>query len=68
MTALGNSIRQKREKAGISQEAAARQVGVSLVTWGRWERGEIDVPSSRIPEIAEALGTSPSALWAEIPA
>jgi len=67
MSALGSNIRTKREAVGLSQEAAARQVGVSVVTWGNWERGKIDIPSSRIPEIAEVLSTSPSELWSEIP-
>lgn len=62
---LGENIRLAREAMGLSQEAAARKIGVSLVTWNRWERGHVDIPSSRIPEIAEVLGTSPVQLWAE---
>jgi len=59
---LGANIRRYREAKGISQEAAARQADVSVVTWGNWERGKIDIPSSRLPEIAAILETTPSAL------
>lgn len=36
----GKRIREAREKAGLSQEAAARELGVSTQTVYRWESGD----------------------------
>lgn len=33
-------LKQIREALNLSQEAFAREIGVSLVTVGRWERGQ----------------------------
>ena len=59
---IAANIRRHREALGISQETAARRVDVALMTWHKWETGGIDIPTSRLPQIAEALGTTPAAL------
>ena len=61
-TDLAANIRRYREQADLSQEAAARSIGVSWSTWNKWERAEVDIPTSRLSEIAEALNTTPPAL------
>ena len=61
---LAANIRRYREEAGLSQEAAARLIDVSWSTWNQWERGKVDIPTSRLPAIAEALKTSQPALVA----
>ena len=63
---LAKNIRRHREDAGLSQEAAARLIGVSLGTWGKWERAEVDIPSSWLPIIATALKTTQPDLVAPV--
>jgi len=55
-----------RKSAKLSQEAAAKLVGVSQVTWSEWERGEATptiTHALRIEEITEGSITIRS--WAE---
>lgn len=67
---LAANIKQRRDELGLSQEAAARRVAevskqiISVQTWRRWERGETNIPSDRLPIIAQVLETTPDALWA----
>lgn len=50
-------IRDLRARAGLSQEALARKLGVSKNTVARWEKGA--VPSGEnASQLAEALGSS----------
>ena len=52
------TLKQLREKAGLSQEALARQLGVSSKTVSNWERG-ISIASLTVPQmkiLCEALG------------
>jgi transcriptional regulator with XRE-family HTH domain len=39
----------------FTQAEAAEQVGVSVVTWGRWERGETVPPTGRQEEALDAM-------------
>jgi len=58
------TLKQLREKAGLSQEGLARIVGVSGKTVSNWERG-ISVPSMTVPQIkalCEALNVTLSEL------
>jgi transcriptional regulator with XRE-family HTH domain len=60
----GDQLRIAREKAGLTQEALAQRVGVSMRSVGNWERGE-GVPRSREQRVRDALqgywpGESPS--------
>lgn len=59
--ALGNAIATHRHRAGL------KQTQVSVVDQGglsKIERGKLGVSSQRLDEIARALGTRPSAIWA----
>jgi len=49
-------IRELRERAGLSQLALARRVGVPPAALCRWERNQIDPRASILPRIAAALG------------
>jgi transcriptional regulator with XRE-family HTH domain len=54
------TLKQLRERAGLSQEALARLVGVSSKTVSNWERGT-NVASLTVPQmkaLCEALGVT----------
>jgi transcriptional regulator with XRE-family HTH domain len=59
---IAENIARYRKAAGLSQEAAARLCGVALGTWSGWERGKINIPSNRLPEIARVLSVAPTKL------
>ena len=48
-------IRALREARGASQLALARRVGVSKMTWSKWERGVIMPSADKLPTIAAVL-------------
>lgn len=55
-----STLKQLREKAGLSQEALARVVGVSGKTVSNWERG-MSVASLTVPQmkaLCDALGVT----------
>lgn len=49
-------LRAARGFRGIKQPELAAQVGVSVTTLGRWERGELDPGREKALEIAAACG------------
>lgn len=54
------TLKQLREQAGLSQEALARQLGVSSKTVSNWERG-MSIASLTVPQmktLCEALGVT----------
>lgn len=51
----GNVIREARERAGMTQQQLADQVGVSLRTVGNWERGKSS-PRNREGRLRQLLG------------
>jgi transcriptional regulator with XRE-family HTH domain len=53
---LADRIRQARERLGLTQQDVAAAVGVSLRTFGNWERGET-VPQRRLAKLEDVLGT-----------
>lgn len=53
-----NSIKNRRDSAGISQSALAISVGVSPQAVSLWEKGESDPKWDLGPIIAKALGCS----------
>ena len=56
------TIREARLAAGLTQEAAARKLGVSLTSWCRWEQG-VSLPKlQNIRPIADVLGIEPEKL------
>lgn len=59
---LGDAIRERREKLGLSQEALADAAGVHVTHLGGVERGVRNPNYSTLVRIAGALGLSPGAL------
>lgn len=62
---LGDVIRQRRLKLGLSQEALADASGVDRSHMGKIERGERNVTFLNLLRIANALGAKPSTILAD---
>lgn len=66
MLKLYENIRTCRKAAKMTQEELARRTGYTdRSTISRIEKGEIDLPQSKIKQFAEALGTTPSHLMGD---
>lgn len=56
---LGCLLRAGRLKEGMSQEAAAEQLGIDVRTWRRYENGESSIPANVLfyfwPEMQKIL-------------
>lgn len=53
---LAESIKQRRERAGLSQEQLAEEMGVSSGTIYHWENGNASPKWNQVPALAAALG------------
>lgn len=53
---LLDRLRKAREHAGLTQAAFAEKVGVSTVTYSRYESGARNVPEEVVERAAEATG------------
>lgn len=62
---LGRNIRKARQAKGLTQENTANDLGCSLNTYTKIERGETNVPFLRLSQIASYLGVSISDLVRE---
>ena len=63
MLKLYENIKTRRKAAKMTQEELARLTGYTdRSSIARIEKGEIDLPQSKIKQFAEALGTTPSHL------
>lgn len=63
MLPLYKNIKARRKAAGLTQEELARLTGYTdRSSIARIEKGEIDLPQSKIKQFADALGTTPSVL------
>ena len=62
---LGNNIRRIRQMRGLTQENVANDLGCSLNTYTKIERGETNVPFMRLVQIATYLNSSVTALVQE---
>lgn len=62
---VGEKIRQIRVIKGLSQDNVADEIGMSPGNYGKIERGEIDVNSTHLMEIAKALKVNVSDLFDE---
>ena len=58
----GEKIKEKRLERGWSMQELGDRVGNDRSTISRIERGEFDLPQSRISEFARVLGTTPGYL------
>ena len=56
--ALGEAVRQLREKSGKTQEALSRDAGVTTATLSLIERGQANPTWDTLRKIATALGSS----------
>lgn len=54
---LGRTIRDARERNGLSQEAMAERLGISWSQYSRIERGNTDITISRLSAISTILLT-----------
>lgn len=63
---IGQIIRSLREQKGWSQEKLALDAGMGTSHVSRIERGARRLPTSRLDALATALGTTPSAVYAEL--
>jgi transcriptional regulator with XRE-family HTH domain len=59
LAAQGKRIRDLRDSARVSQEVAARNVGVTLRAYQRWERGEGEISPDNIQNLAKYFDTTP---------
>jgi transcriptional regulator with XRE-family HTH domain len=64
---LGTRLRARRIQAGLSQKALADLVDEPQPNITRWESGKMEVPGSKIPDIAEALGITVEQLFEDAP-
>ncbi len=56
--ALGEAIRQLRKKSGKTQEALARDAGITTATLSLIERGQANPTWDTVTRIASGLGVS----------
>jgi transcriptional regulator with XRE-family HTH domain len=59
---FADNLREAMQAAGVTQEALARAVDVTLSTVSRWYRGRNKPDLDKLDRIAEALGTEASEL------
>lgn len=62
--ALAAALVAARELAGLNQSELAKASGLSRSAIVRLEKGEASISSDRLWDLARALGTRPSALYA----
>ncbi len=60
---VGARIRAIRRAAGLSQDALARQVGISFQQLQKYERGSNRVSASKLFDISTALGVDVAVLF-----
>lgn len=63
LLALGKQIRKLREQSGLSQEAFASEAGLDRAYYGGVERGERNIASINLIQIAGTLGVEIGALF-----
>ena len=67
-TRLGTAIARYRKKAGLSQLALAKQIGVPASTIFRLEKGEFGMPDpDKLSRLADVLGIEAEELYALAP-
>lgn len=60
---VGEKIRQLRVLRGLSQENLAEEIGMSAGNFGKIERGDIDLSSTHLLQIAKVLKVSVGELF-----
>jgi transcriptional regulator with XRE-family HTH domain len=64
---LGSRLRAWRGRAGLSQKALADLLDEPQPNIARWETGKMEIPGSRVPDIADALGITVEQLYGKPP-
>lgn len=62
---IGQSIRDYRERNGVSQRQLANALGISPQAVSKWEHGVTYPDITMIPDIAKLLGVSVAHLFGE---
>lgn len=57
LSRLADRIKDRRIKAGLTQEQAAKKAKRRQSTWAGWESGSGDISFLTLKTIAEAIGT-----------
>jgi transcriptional regulator with XRE-family HTH domain len=60
---VGSRLRQLRKARGVSQEALAQQLGVTVQQFQKYERGESRIDASRLFDIAHLLDVPVAAFF-----
>lgn len=60
---INNTIRELRKRLNKTQEDIALESGITKMSYQRYERGELEPKFSKAVRIAEALHTTPQAIW-----
>jgi transcriptional regulator with XRE-family HTH domain len=60
--ALGERVRDRRQKLGLSQEALAHQIGIHWTFLGQVERGRRNISLHNLLKLAVGLGVDPAEL------
>lgn len=53
---FSDNLKYFRERAGITQDAMAKTLGVNRVTYARYESGLVAPRNDKLPELAKILG------------
>lgn len=59
---MSYKLREYRNKAGITAQQAATEIGVSITTMFKWERGETDPDAKNVLSLCAIYGTDPNHL------
>jgi len=60
LAAMGNAVRAVRKERGLSQEAAAVDVGLDRAYYGGVERAEVNISMVAFVQVCRGLGIKPS--------
>lgn len=66
ISAMSTALKTWRVGAQLDAESAAREAGVSLPTWSRWETGRRRVPAERVPDLSKLTGIPMSDLRPDV--
>lgn len=55
---MSTPIKQWRQQVGKAADEVAREAGVTLAMWSRWETGARQVPPARVLDVERITGIS----------
>ena len=64
MPAIGNKIKKLRELKGFKQEYMAERLGITQQSYSKLESDKVDIPFSRIEQLADVFEMKPEDLVA----